>query len=225
MILNEFATMAPEKQVAKIFESYFDQKFDVANLDPAGARRMLGRVSHTLAEHRATSAVHGSEHSAAYLKLVMMEQALRLHLDSFNNATRAILEDNDVQQVQVVLAAQDMVDKVQKMIEEFSEMQYKELPALVDSIRNQVGTAEADAFNNSATAALEGLIANLQNSKSQLDQAKSILTGQAPEGPPQALPGEMPPAPEMTAAPEMPPVEEPAAGDEAGEVDLGRAKR
>ena len=225
MILNEFTTLAPKQQVARIFDQYFDQKFDISSLEPAQARKMLSRVVSTLAEHRSSPSARGSETNSAYLKLVMMEQALHLHLDSFNQATRAIMEENDVQQAQVVLAAQDMVDKVQKMIEEFSEMQYKELPALVDSIRNQVGTAEADAFNNSATSALEGLIANLQNSKSQLDQAKSILTGQAPEGPPQALPGEMPPAPEMSAAPEMPPVEEPAAGGEAGEVDLGRAKR
>jgi hypothetical protein len=228
MILNEFATLAPQKQVTRIFEQYFGQKFDITGLDPAQTRKMLRRVSGTLAEHRSTSFVHTSETNSAYLKLIMMEQALQLHLASFSDATRAIMEENEVQQAQVVLASQDMVDKVQKMIEEFSEMQYKELPALVDSIRNQVGTAEADAFNNSATSALEGLIANLQNSKAQLEQSKAILTGQAPEGAPGAMPGEptVPGAMPEPATGEImpPPVEEPP-GAGAGEADLGRAKR
>jgi hypothetical protein len=44
------------------------------------------------------------------------------------------LKESEVQQAQVVLAAQDMVDKMQSMLEDTTEMQFKELPALVDSI-------------------------------------------------------------------------------------------
>jgi hypothetical protein len=80
----------------------------------------------------------------------------------------------------VVLAAQDMVDKMQGMLEDVSELQFKELPALVDSIKNQVGIDQAAQFNNDATAALSGLMQNLQGTKQQLDQALGVVTGQAP---------------------------------------------
>ena len=179
MILNEISTLDPRQQVAKIFEQYFGQRFSVDTMTPHQARHMLRRVRSALAEHRNTTNVWQSENNSSYLKLVMMEQALERHVNAFPEATRAIMEESDVQQAQVVLAAQDMVDKVQKMIEDISEMQYKELPALVDSIRNQIGTAEADSFNQSATAALQGLVQNLQGSKTQLEQSQATLTGQA----------------------------------------------
>jgi hypothetical protein len=73
-----------------------------------------------------------------------------------------------------------MVDKMQGMLEDVSELQFKELPALVDSIKNQVGIDQAQQFNTDATAALTGLMQNLQGAKQQLDAALGVVTGQAP---------------------------------------------
>jgi hypothetical protein len=92
------------------------------------------------------------------------------------------LNESEVQQAQVVLAAQDMVDKMQGMLEDVSELQFKELPALVDSIKNQVGVDQAAQFNADATAALTGLLQNIQGAKQQLDSALNVVTGQAPAG-------------------------------------------
>lgn len=92
---------------------------------------------------------------------------------------RNMLRESEVQQAQVVLAAQDMVDSMQGMLEDTTEMQFKELPALVDSIRNQIGMEQANQFNTDATAALTGLVQNLQGAKQQLEQALAVVTGQA----------------------------------------------
>jgi len=92
------------------------------------------------------------------------------------------LNESEIQQAQVVLAAQDMVDKMQSMLEDVSELQFKELPALVDSIKNQVGIDQATQFNADATAALTGLLQNIQGSKQQLDAALGVVTGAAPAG-------------------------------------------
>ena len=92
------------------------------------------------------------------------------------------LNESEIQQAQVVLAAQDMVDKMQSMVEDVSELQFKELPALVDSIKNQVGIDQATQFNQDATAALTGLLQNIQGAKQQLDAALGVVTGQTPSG-------------------------------------------
>ena len=232
MILNELAQVAPERQVAKIFEQYFGKQIDVAAIKPWQAQHMLTKVRRTIAEHRASPEFHQSERNASYLKLIMMEQALSLNFEgvagvgdgaatdvagqgpaiaknssglsaraaaksqqgqkltrdeatalgeSINRIQRMMgrrLTESEVQQAQVVLAAQDIIDSIQKMIEDMTAVQFKELPALVDSIRNQVGTAEADQYNSAATAALGGLLQNLQGAKQQLEQAQGILTGQ-----------------------------------------------
>jgi hypothetical protein len=106
-----------------------------------------------------------------------------------NNPTmaesRRKLKESEVQQAQVVLASQDMVDQVQKMLEQVSAMQFKDLPALVDQVKNQIGVDQAMQFNTDASAALTGMIQNLQASKGQLEQALGVVTGQAP-----VVPGE-----------------------------------
>ena len=96
-----------------------------------------------------------------------------------SRARRRRIYESEVQQAQVVLAAQDMVDSMQGMLEDTTEMQFKELPALVDSIRNQIGMEQANQFNTDATGALSGLVQNLQGAKQQLEQALAVVTGQA----------------------------------------------
>jgi len=97
--------------------------------------------------------------------------------------SRRLREASEVQQAQVVLASQDMVDQVQKMSEQVSAMQFKDLPALVDQIKNEVGVDQAMQFNGDASAALSGLLQNLQGSKQQLEAALGVVTGQAPQVP------------------------------------------
>jgi len=142
------------------------------------------------------------------------------------------LNESEVQQAQVVLASQDMVDQVQKMIEQVTSMQFKDLPALVDQVKNQMGPDQAVSFNQEVTGALTNLTQNLQGSKTQLEGALGVVTGQAPTVPGQDM--ATAPAPEMGAE-ELPPepegeeevevdaeVEEPAGGSVN---DLGRKRR
>lgn len=147
-------------------------------------------------------------------------------------ARRQRIAESEVAQAQVVLASQDMVDQVQKMIEQVTSMQFKDLPALVDQVKNQVGPDQAMQFNQEVTNALTGLTQNLQSSKTQLDTALGVVTGSAPVVPgadlnsPDLGDEELPPPPEgeeeidvdMDAE-----IEEPIRGPKAS--DLGRSKR
>jgi hypothetical protein len=51
---------------------------------------------------------------------------------------------------------------------------------LVDQIKNEVGVDQATQFNGDASAALSGLLQNLQGAKQQLESALGVVTGQAP---------------------------------------------
>ena len=114
---------------------------------------------------------------------------------------RRLREASEIQQAQVVLASQDMVDQVQKMSEQVSAMQFKDLPALVDQIRNEVGVEQSTQYNADASAALSGLLQNLQGAKQQLEAALGVVTGQAPQVPGDNLAAGLP-------------AEQPAAGQE-----------
>jgi hypothetical protein len=90
------------------------------------------------------------------------------------------LRESEIQQAQVVLAAQDMVDQVQKMLEQISAMQFKDLPALTDSIKNDMGVDQATSYQSAAAAALTQLLQSVQTGKTALEGAQGTLTGQAP---------------------------------------------
>ena len=140
--------------------------------------------------------------------------------------SRRLREASEIQQAQVVLASQDMVDQVQKMIEQVTSMQFKDLPALVDQIKTEVGVDQSAQFNNDANAALGGLVQNLQGSKQQLEQALGVVTGQAPTIPGQDM-SAVPPEEEI--ATELPSPEEefpgPGTGQETPQAALGRGRR
>jgi hypothetical protein len=76
MKLTELATPKKSRQVAQVFESYFGTKMPVNKLTVREAQAMLKRVRGVIAEHQRSTTRHTSERNPAYLKLVMMEQAL-----------------------------------------------------------------------------------------------------------------------------------------------------
>ena len=186
MKLNELAVTRPTQQIAKVFEGHFDQRVQIDNLNRKQLHNMYRQVRGVLSEVRSSPARHHSEKNPAYLKLMMMEQALaeKIYEDEMGNTTpqpgtpgagmnpqqtaavtaqqkqeeikqmetdlqnkkdevvdlqnrinkaktsvttmewrsRAqshgyYLSEGEVQQAQVVLAAQDLVDKMQDMVE------------------------------------------------------------------------------------------------------------
>lgn len=143
-----------------------------------------------------------------------------------NRTNKRMVKESELQQAQVVLAAQDMIDRVQGMIEDISEMQFKDLPALTDSIKNDMGTEQANQFQTSASAALAQLLESMQQGKTQLETAQGVLTGQEPVVPGQEDFGAPMPATDgsvdldIATEPEVEPEEE----DDV-EVSLGRERR
>ena len=144
---------------------------------------------------------------------------------------RRIMEASEVQTAQVVLASQDMVDRIQGMMEDISEMQFKDLPALTNSIKNDMGTEQASQFNAQAAAALTNLLAAVQAGKTELESAQGVLTGQAPTVP-GADASAMPPAAPAPGEEELDlsidsnlPGDEEEPEGEAGAETLGRERR
>jgi len=137
---------------------------------------------------------------------------------------KRMVKESEIQQAQVVMAAQDMVDRLQKMMEEISSMQFKDLPALTDSIKNDIGVEQATQFQQSAAGALTQLLAAVQQGKTQMEQAQGTLTGQAPTVPGAGDMGAAPVAPEGDE--ELNPFdsgEEPPAPGEEETDELGNA--
>ena len=174
MKLNDLDTKQP---AVKALKENFEVNFNVNALNKNQAQTMLNKVKRLMTEAQ-TSKKFGTEYPS-YLKLVFMEQALTQHYKSLPNMpkSKVITENEEVNRSQVILAAQDMVDSVQKMLEEVSDMLVKEMPALIDSIQSEIGVNEAQAFDQTAGQALAELNQCLVSVKGQLDQALAGITG------------------------------------------------
>jgi len=146
---------------------------------------------------------------------------------------RRLREENELQKSQTILAMQDMVDRIQKMTEDVSEMQFKDLPAIVQTLKNEGNQDQAAQLQTSTSAALTQLLQSLQEGKTQLEQSQGILTGQASQIPGMgagAAPGGLPSpdaldgADGMGGEPELPLMPDDDE-DELPAVKLGRERR
>lgn len=181
MKLTEF-NAKPIISAKKALKEHFNTSINLDNMSLYDTERMMRKVNKLMNEMRQTQESTNTEKNPAYLKLVFMEQALQHHygelkaLPLYN--TRIVLENEEVEKSQVILAAQEMVDTLQKMVEQVSDMLVKELPAVVDGVNSEVGTNEGEQFNTSVSEALTSLQAALTQSKGALQSSLNGITGQ-----------------------------------------------
>ena len=95
------------------------------------------------------------------------------------NESKQVTE-SEVEQAQVVLASQDMADKIQAMSEDVAGMRYEDLPALVDQMRDELGVNQAQKFADSSVVVLDKLLKDVGEAKQGMDSAMSGMTGQEP---------------------------------------------
>jgi hypothetical protein len=165
----------------RVLKEQYEMPFNVDKMSMSSTRTMLTKVRGLMNESKQTSNYQNSQSSSSYMKLVFMEQALSDHYNELRSQPQAriMVENEEVEKSQVVLAAQDLVDQVQKMLEDVGQMQVKELPALVSSIESEIGVNESQTYNDSVSSQLDALSASLKESSTALKNALNGLTGQA----------------------------------------------
>jgi hypothetical protein len=159
---------------------HYSLPFNTKRMTVTETKSMLSKVRGLINETKSSVEFYQSQTSPSYMKLVFMEQALADHFSYLQSLpkTRIVVENEEVEKSQVVLAAQDMVDQVQKMVEEVSDMLVKELPALTSGVQSEIGVNESESFNQQVTEALTSLQAALTQSKGTLQSALNGITGQ-----------------------------------------------
>jgi hypothetical protein len=189
MKLTELNDSGNIKRVNKLMESRFGFSLDFSKLDVDTAHKLSEALGTKLNAIRQSSHFHQAEQNPRYLEYLLVKENLDQWLGSQGTDARVITE-GEVGQAEVVLAAKDMVDRMQDMLEELSKMQNEELPPLVDSIRDQMDSGQADAYNSAVSQALAALIEQVTAQRQALDQAARTLAGEQTVAP--AVQSELP---------------------------------
>ena len=201
MRLTEMGVKPSAKKINKVMESRFGVKIDYDNLNFPKAYVLAQGLTENLEKIKHSHGVHIAEKNSKYMELLMVREGL--HRWMIENKQQLIVE-SEMGKSQAILAAKDMVDSIQDMLEEVSKMQNEQMPALLDTIRDQIGMEQADAFKASVEPLLAEMTTQLSAARGTADNAARALAGEQVAAPmgmggmpgaaPGGMPGQMPPA-------------------------------
>lgn len=174
MKLNDIGPKATHTKINQICESRFGFQIDFRNLSMGKAKQLTRAINETLAKVRRSSSIYSSEQNPKYMELITVREGLSQWM-----RTQTTLTESEMGQAEAILAAKDMVDTAQDMIEKVGKMQNEQLPALLDTIRDQIGSSQADQYKQTVGQTLTTLSSQLAQAREQLDQAARGLTGEA----------------------------------------------
>jgi hypothetical protein len=212
------------KKLNRVMESRFGFKIDYDKLDYAKAQRLKLALDEGLDRIRRSAAIHSAERDPQYMEMLMVREGLTEWIKQ-----QDVLLEGELESAEAVLAAKDMVDSIQDMITDASKMLNEQLPPLLDTIKDQIGTAQADGFKNKAQEALNNLLTVLNSTRESLDSGARQLAGEeAPMNEPLGPSPESSPEPEVS---DLDQEEEPqddfaaSAAAVGGNEPLGRERR
>lgn len=110
---------------------------------------------------------------------VRMMQMINKRSKKTLGISESTLTEGKMESAELVLAAKDMVDRIQGMLEDVGEMMNEDLLPLVDSIRDEMGNDKATSFENAARGTLESFMDSVTQARSDMDNASRILTDNA----------------------------------------------
>ena len=180
MRLTEMGVKPTTKQMKKVMESRFGFAIDYSNLTLKRAYTMANAISESLDKIKRTHAAHSVEQNPKYMEMFMVRESL--HRWMVENKSQFIAE-SEMAKSQAILAAKDMVDSIQDMLEKISKMQNEQLPALLDTIRDQISTEQADTYKGAVTPLLQNVAQTLQQGRETADSAARALAGEQTDQP------------------------------------------
>ena len=178
MRLSEMRTEVTPQKINKVMESRFGFTIDYDNLTYGKAQRLSKALSENITAIKKSFGAHTAEKNSKYMELMLVKEGL----DRWMSSEQGLFE-SEMGKSEAVLAAKDIVDSIQDMLEKVSKMQNEQLPALVDTIRDQLTAEQADAFKQAIRPVLDSLYQAMSSGRDQADTASRVLAGeQAPTG-------------------------------------------
>jgi hypothetical protein len=163
--------VTPQK-INKVMERSFGFGIDYDNLTYAKAQRLHSAIAENMNSIRKSYGAHTVEKNPKYIELMLVREGL----DKWMHSEQGLFE-SEMGKSEAVLAAKDIVDSIQDMLEKVSKMQNEQVPALTDTIRDQIGMEQSEAFKNAIRPVLDSMYQSMQTGREQADNAARALSG------------------------------------------------
>lgn len=173
MNLKDINPVTNSRKMNNLMESRFGFKLDYDRLTYVKAQQLVKLVNENLQRIRHSFGVHTAERNPKYMELLMIRESIGRWMKENQH-----LMESEMGKSEAILAAKDMVDSIQDMVEKVSKMQVEQLPALIDTIRDQIGMAEADTFKNAMGQLLTNISQELGQARETADTSARALAGE-----------------------------------------------
>ena len=175
MRLSEMQTEVTPQKINKVMESRFGFQIDYDNLTYAKAQRLSKALGENIVSIKKSFGAHTAEKNAKYMEIMLVKEGI----DKWLGSEQGLFE-SELGRSEAVLAAKDIVDSVQDMLEKISKVQNEQIPALIDTIRDQIGSEQAEAFKTSMSPTLTDLYTALSTARETADTSVRVLSGEQP---------------------------------------------
>ena len=173
MRLSEMRTEVTPQKINKIVESRFGFTVDYDNLTYAKAQRLAKALGENIQAIKKSFGSHTAEKNGKYMELMLVKEGL----DKWLSSEQGLFE-SEMGKSEAVLAAKDITDSIQDMLEKVSKIQNEQLPALVDTIRDQISADQAETFKQAIRPVLDSLYQAMTSGRDQADNASRALAGE-----------------------------------------------
>ena len=194
MYLNDLNSAAHNvEKINKVLANTFGHNVNVSEMSSESLGRMLNATNAKITAIKESNSAYWEDKT--YNKLSLISHSLRTYISEVaptrNDGKKMktkVRESAELEQAEVMLAAQELVDGLQKMVEDLAGMQVQKLMPIVDAMKEQLGFEQAEAYNASAEAALGTLLSSAKAAKGELENATLVARGEQPA---QTMPTDM----------------------------------
>ena len=141
-------------------------------VESLGGRRLRTELARVNEEINILASKGGQAYTRAILHREIYEEMANVDAVLFEGD----LDDADIEQAEVVIAAKAMNHEFQGMIEDVADMLGSDMITLVDQIKERFGDAAGEQYAQTVKAALDAAITSLMDTKNTLDSAITSLT-------------------------------------------------
>lgn len=168
------------KKITKFLKESYGYDINLKAISKDKAKEMMKRTSSKITKLKESNS---SQREIDRLTLVL--ESLKLWTESpiqtvLTKPVTEGLDDSDVEEAKVILAAQELSDQLQKMVETIAQMQVQDLMPIVDAMKADIGTTEAETFSSSVDSVLSELLDAAKSAKDGVTNAILAAQGQAP---------------------------------------------
>ena len=179
------------EKLNRVLSQTFNHEVDLSEMSTDSLNRMLSTTEAKMMAIKENDFKYWE--NAQYNKLGLIQHQLKTYLNeiapvrsdgkTMKAKTESVVMEDELEQAEVMLAAQELVDELQGMVEDIAEMQVQKLMPIVDAMKEQVGFEQAEAYNNAVDAALGGLLEQSKSAKDAVENATLAARGEAPAAP------------------------------------------